>query len=92
MASDPGYRSSAFRGFRHQKKLVPRIRDPRNPEEDVARWDPKTEWGGQVSSAFDASGYRRSGSESFVHCGIAKRDFPIRPVGHNRELVETSCQ
>jgi hypothetical protein len=45
VASDPGYRSSAFRGFRHQKKLVPWIRDPRNPEEDVARWDPKTEWG-----------------------------------------------
>jgi hypothetical protein len=35
-------RRSGFgvRGFRHQGKLASWIRDPRNPEGDVAAWDP----------------------------------------------------
>ena len=44
MASDPRYRGSAFREFRHQEKLALRIRDPRNPEIDVAVWDHESHW------------------------------------------------
>ena len=36
------YRSSGLRGFQYREPLVFWIRDPRNPEEDVARWVPKT--------------------------------------------------
>ena len=41
---NPEFRGSTFRGFRPQETLVSWIRDPRNPEKDVARWVPKTEW------------------------------------------------
>jgi hypothetical protein len=61
-------------GFSPQENFVSWIRDQRNPEEDVARWVPKTEWetGGNIpefeggrSKSARAIGVRGSGL-----CGV----------------------
>jgi hypothetical protein len=61
-------------GFSSPRNFVLWIRDPRNPEEDVARWVPKAEWetGGNIpefeggrSKSARAIGVRGSGL-----CGV----------------------
>jgi hypothetical protein len=41
VARDPERSGFGVRGFRHQGTLASWIRDPRNPEGDVAAWDPR---------------------------------------------------
>jgi hypothetical protein len=44
VAQDPEESGFGARGFRQQGKLTSWIRDPQNPEGDVAAWDPGSEW------------------------------------------------
>jgi hypothetical protein len=70
---DPAYRSSAFRGFQHQRNFAFWVRDPRNPEGDVASWDPGVS-GRQVSCSrsFGVRGFMLYESHNTITA-----DFPI---------------